>query len=253
MQTQLFAEGSLDHASHLAKPGSERERKMTATSGQKCLESLEKFNRPTLWVRTFVGCLIGQGDWYSTKCRLTWKLRATRLHRFYFQLVPSTLRTEGTGFGLLPTPRAMEIIEHPSNQAKRLKDRIGNQLNNLSSGARFGLLPTPAASEPGQAPADATNHGNYFRRSDGTKINSSINLLAKAGLLPTPQCFDAESTMLKGKEYNGDNKHSEKLGQAILRTSGIAGQLNPQFVEEMMGYPIGWTELSPSATPSSPK
>jgi hypothetical protein len=31
------------------------------------------------------------------------------------------------------------------------------------------------------------------------------------------------------------------------------GTLNPTWVEWLMGFPIGWTELPPSATPSSPK
>lgn len=55
--------------------------------------------------------------------------------------------TGGTGYGLLPTPRAMEIVEHPMKAAERLKDRTGKKLNNLSSGAAFGLLPTPTAQE----------------------------------------------------------------------------------------------------------
>jgi DNA (cytosine-5)-methyltransferase 1 len=31
------------------------------------------------------------------------------------------------------------------------------------------------------------------------------------------------------------------------------GSLNPQWVEWLMGYPVGWTDLKDSATPSSPK
>ena len=92
--------------------------------------------------------------------------------RLLFRLVPSERRIEGTGCGLLPTvqtqglkrcneqgktefypvymlptPRAMEVVEHPRKQAERLKDRTGTKLNNLSSGAKFGLLPTPMASD----------------------------------------------------------------------------------------------------------
>lgn len=31
------------------------------------------------------------------------------------------------------------------------------------------------------------------------------------------------------------------------------GQLNPTWVEWLMGFPIGWTDLGPSETPSSPR
>ncbi len=47
----------------------------------------------------------------STECLLTWKARATPAGRLYYQLVPSTRRTDETGFGflpMLPTPTARE-------------------------------------------------------------------------------------------------------------------------------------------------
>lgn len=34
-----------------------------------------------------------------------------------------------------------------------------------------------------------------------------------------------------------------------LRSSEEIGGLNPSFAEWMMGYPIGWTDCTPSATP----
>ncbi len=44
------------------------------------------------------------------------------------------------------------------------------------------------------------------------------------------------------------------LGRAVHqgRTTGI-GQLNPTWVEWLMGFPLGWTDLEDSATPSSHK
>ena len=33
----------------------------------------------------------------------------------------------------------------------------------------------------------------------------------------------------------------------------IGGQLNPPWVEWLMGFPVGWTDLNASATPSSPR
>jgi hypothetical protein len=42
--------------------------------------------------------------------------------------------------GMLPTPRTMEVVEKPEAQANRLKDRTGNQMNNIQSAAAFGML-----------------------------------------------------------------------------------------------------------------
>lgn len=106
-QTLLFTEDTLtlspedSLASHSALQGKEKERKMSATSGRKCLELYGRFSRNGLWAKTFSGLLIGMEGWYSTRCRLTWKLKGTKSRRMYFQLVPSTLHIEGTGSGSL--------------------------------------------------------------------------------------------------------------------------------------------------------
>jgi hypothetical protein len=40
------------------------------------------------------------------------------------------------------------------------------------------------------------------------------------------------------------------VGQVEGMTTGA---LNPPWVEWLMGFPLGWTALEPSATPLSPK
>ena len=95
-------------ASHTAQQGNDLERKMTATSGQRCLEQFEKFNQPTSWQKMFMASLIGEGDWYSMKCYLKWRMKATKSHRLYFQLVVLGLTTSEKGFGFVPTPAAWD-------------------------------------------------------------------------------------------------------------------------------------------------
>jgi hypothetical protein len=46
------------------------------------------------------------------------------------------------------------------------------------------------------------------------------------------------------------------LGQEVNALEPIPGQLNPEWVEWFMGYPLGWTDCADSATPlcqQSPK
>ena len=55
----------------------------------------------------------------------------------------------------------------------------------------------------------------------------------------------------------------ESLTDAVRATSVLAGAwdghttprplLNPGFSEAMLGFPVGWTDLGASETPSSPK
>ena len=82
----------------------EKDQKMNATSGQRCLELSESVNRVGSWARTFAGLLIGRTDWFSKRVALTWKLLGTPSNRLLFQLVPQAMRpTDATEFGLLLT------------------------------------------------------------------------------------------------------------------------------------------------------
>jgi hypothetical protein len=45
--------------------------------------------------------------------------------------------------------------------------------------------------------------------------------------------------------------HYKQGGTALSMVAG--GPLNPTWVEWLMGFPEGWTELPPSGTPSSPR
>lgn len=71
----------------------------------------------------------------------------------------------------------------------------------------------------------------------------------KKRLLPTPLANDHKMNPLTPSRHTG--KHHRCLNTAvgeIIIKNGITGnnfQLNPPFVEEMMGFPIGWTELEP--------
>lgn len=145
---------------------------------------------------------------------------------------------------LLPTPRAMEVIEHPEQQAKRLKDRTGKKLNNLSSGAKFGLLPTPQSRDFKNG---STMESERWQRKREQGRTMDLNDLAASKLLPTPNASEAT-------KYTNTYNPNSQMGQSltVLAVNGmiegvsksLAGktslQLNPLFVEEMMGFPEGY-------------
>jgi hypothetical protein len=43
-----------------------------------------------------------------------------------------------------------------------------------------------------------------------------------------------------------NEKYGPKVLPDVLTQTGDNMSVSPYFVEEMMGYPIGWTELKPS-------
>ena len=46
---------------------------------------------------------------------------------------------------------------------------------------------------------------------------------------------------------------NRRVGLQSHGKNAILGQLNPTWVEWLMGFPLGWTDLEDSETPSSPK
>ena len=217
-QTSLFGEEELTSllvvfpASHTAQPGNGLEKQTNATCGQKCLEQYERYNHATSWGKTFMGLLIGTGDWFSTRCKLTWKLSDTKYNRSYFRLVPSTLPTEEKGFGLLPTIQTQGL-------------KVCNQ-NGKTQFIDLKMLPTPQARD-----WKGARH----------ETQSCIPNLIKKGLLPTPDAASGKTGYM-GKNRQGKQQNLE----TVIRNSddSLNSQLlNPLFVGEMMGFPPNWTEL----------
>jgi hypothetical protein len=157
-QISLFTEEELTSlavgspANPTQRQGKDSARRMTATFGLKCCERFGKFSRHGSWAKTFSALLIGMTGWYSTRCKLTWKLKGTKYNRMYFQLYPSTLPIEETGFGLLPTPEHYDYnsARHPELWEKDKKKYAEKGINlhcNLRQQARLGMLPTPTFNE----------------------------------------------------------------------------------------------------------
>ncbi len=138
-------------ANHTAPQENEKEKKMIATSGRKCLERFERLPQSTLWAKTFLGYLVGTGGWYSKRCKLTWKLKGTKYNRSYFQLAASVRPTKEKEYGLLPTPQAID--GKGKGRKLRMKtgnrdpQKLGNWRGDLKDWANQGLLPTPSASD----------------------------------------------------------------------------------------------------------
>ena len=260
------------HASPFPLPAGERVRRTAVTSGLTCSVPFTRSGPVGLLVRT----LVASSRWYSPARRLTWDvspLCSERISlytvsgrntssrpsavilsvkdipssRCLFRLVPSVPRTEGTVYGLLPTPIASDFkVRGPGSQQKGLPEII-----------REMLLPTPTATEihHWQRVERWKRQGrtSMHETEDGEKNpNGLTDFLDFHGLLPT-----LEHIGRKGK-----NPRQGGLPDSFAQT-GRSFQLNPLFVAEMMGFPVNWTVLpflpggsSPSRdmeTPSSPR
>lgn len=226
-----------------------------------------------------------KADSPSTKSVQTSKPKDIPSNRLLFQLVPSEHRTEETEFGLLPTVQTQGLKQ--CNKKGKTDHSLG-----LEDMAVAQLLPTPTALDKGGGRINKSLSPNAAERPtlalaarkgllptpcsiEATKFTKTINpnsqmgqgltALAVNGLLPTPTAMEVKhSNRVKGlKEQGAKGMYSRKNG--ALRPNGLTdfldfnnqvgggtSQLNPLFVEEMMGFPLMWTAL-PFLSPSGDK
>jgi hypothetical protein len=83
----------------------------------------------------------------------------------------------------------------------------------------------------------------YLRRG---RLGSFIEGVA-ARMWPTPAARDYRFPNAKPYSERGGGTKGVQLPEAA------GGPLNPRWVEWLMGFPLGWTDCGPSATPSSRK
>jgi hypothetical protein len=200
-----------------------------------------------LWAKTFTALLIGQEDWYSTRCKLTWKLKGTKYNRMYCQLVPSAHRTEGIEFGLLlKTPTKMDG-EVSSGKANPVSGNSGTLAQEIMSGykptmQKLGLIPTPTAMDA----TGATANMKSSQVKEGSMHSVTLSRAFQKGILPTPTTRDwkgAQANEYKEMRGEATEYKMQSLPGLVNKAIGETSHLNPRFVAEMMGFPQDWTEL----------
>lgn len=254
-------------ASLSAWPDNERERTMTAISGRKCSGPYERYDPLGSLVRT----LLESSRWYNPAVRLRWRVkplfsrRLTRKrysskslaskqfveilskkdipsNRYLYRLVPSKRRTGETVSSLLPTvqTQGLKVCDRngktrfinlgllPTPTAQDFKRRgPGSKQQGLPEAAHKGLLPTPTAKEANK----------YSKRyNPNSQSGTALTALAVNGMLPTPTANGWKAPCEHGTG-------SPNLQTCVARDLGPTSQLNPLFVEEMMGFPSMWCAL----------
>lgn len=242
IQSSLFPEDS--PASRTATPGTVEAQMMTAHSGRNLIASYARFSR----LPSFSKMLLASSIWNSTKCFLIWKPQVTPRRRLIFRLRESTPTTFAIESGLLPTPTATEYGSGQNGKpGDGRKEYAGKGMPSLSTLARR-MIPTPTA-------GDAKSAGS--RNTPDSKANPGLSLTdyvredggrgRESGLWATPSARDWKDT--PGMSSSGINpdgserKRSDQLARQVYQHGQQrSGQLNPEWVEWLMGYPVGWTE-----------
>lgn len=263
-QLTLFPEGS--RVSRSVQPGSEEARQMTAISGRKCLELLKKSGP----LGSLARMLLGSSAW-ANPCRLfEWRAEALTAYRtrtimkryshdaktcsssrsskildisdtksshLLYRLVPLVPRTGETDSQSLPT-----VTRFDATCGDLKGKEYTGTWHSMKLIQAVSSWPTPTASDCGRTAINPilTKNGT-IRHKGKTGQQSYARLDAVAALLPTPIATDWK---------NRGCKDYRKNRQFQLQTT-VGGQLNPTWVEWLMGFPIGWTDLKDWGTLSA--
>lgn len=217
-------------------------RRKGADDDRKCFAQFGRYSPLGSLART----LMESEAWYSLARRLKWQaeecyseritlyeqerglplrrsaevlsVRDISSRRLLFRLVPSVRPTGATGCGLLPTPLTQGL--------KKCSKSGKTEFFPLE------LLPTPNAAE-----------GTKYTRklNPNSQMGRSLTALAVNGLLLTPNASDGLRSGMRIKTLVKAKENGNLAQQIAHRIGGEDSQLNPLFVEEMMGFPRGWT------------
>ena len=161
--------------------------------------------------------------------------------------------TKETEFGLWATPTTMDKLPPKSetallreatitrpNRSKpaNLRDQVSNMRN----------WPTPVSSPSvtSQTVGATLDLMNSREREQGTLMEAVVK-----EMFPTPQASDNRD---RGNMSNPSIQRRIAMGKQIMLSQSVdqnSGQLNPPWVEWLMGWPIGWTDLKPLETDKS--
>ena len=189
-------------------------------------ESFGKLDQSGSCLRTFqVSLLAPMGT--CTEYVGSWPRAAMILGGIEYLRTPAAPLTRETGSGSLATPTAKTY-----GYNKDTPD--GKRRYSLDHMARHNKWPTPTA--------HLCKEGGY--PSEGRRNEPTLTWFAN-NKWPTPTASDNRDRgnlshpSIQRRQRNG--KHVG-LGQSVSATSG---QLNPDWVELLMGWPKGWTSLEP--------
>lgn len=258
---------------------------MNDISSPRCFVLFERLSPVGLSLKTFAACLVSNLDEYSPKLSHHWKAKVSRSSHFVFLLQPSKPRTGETDCGLLGDDEFEDVELLPTASVTTtggptgLSGGSGNRRKFVRMWKQVeeaAMLPTPQNRD--YRSPDLPESGNFKRKQEA---GFTIDLNSRIAMLPTPATRDykgANSPEHLAKERG----HHDQLPNAIAMlecdcqspntevrlisqncpihneypfdyekvpdgaSRGL--KLQPGFVEWMMGYPIGHTDLKPSET-----
>lgn len=203
----------------------------TVTFGLRCYGLSESCARVASSVRMYLeSSRLPPGKWSRI-----WSAQAITSSCFIMKLRLSEHGTGERGFSssasqMWPTPTRMDYAK----ELMRSTQQKAGSRRSLDLPSAVRLWPTPRANEY----KDTLQSVPPSRLKDPGKCNLT-QAIAMELMFATPCARDYRT---------GQRKRYDNPGRANNLNDQIGGQLNPMWVEWLMGFPIGWTDLNASET-----
>jgi hypothetical protein len=211
-------------------PAQERAQELTEP-GQACGSTWQelsvKYDPATHSWRTHL-CLWDEALQWSSVTLPKWGMTVSGA---LFQHPTAERPISGTGSGSWPTPAARD-------------GNCTNTIETLMQGRFLGQLPNAVKLWSTPAARDWKGHTVTANHPQGFN-NSLANDVLK---WPTPQASDNRD---RGNLGSGAIQRRKDKGKQIMLSQSVSdtsGALNPLWVEWLMGFPLGWTDLKPLET-----
>ena len=214
-QLTLFAEDT--PANHSASPAQETAQTTPDTFGHVSPTAFAYFDHDSRCWKTLQATF----HWDSEMYKPTWPRSGTTHNGIAYQLHPSAHRTSATAY----SSSLHETMEWtPTATANQMAPSM------ILRNPGLRLWPTPTA--------HITKEGGH--PSEGRRNTPTLTFQA---MWPTPTASswgnEGSRNLIQQHVEQGDITEAEKR-QMI---SGNGGKLNPEWIEWLMGFPIGWTDL----------
>lgn len=189
-------------------------------SGPTWRASLAKFDPASCSWKTVQLSLLGDSELSS----VTWPRSGMTANGQCWELPTLERRTIEIGSGFWPTP-----VSSDTSSRKKPYAQGGTPLS-----LAVKLWPTP------------TVCGNYNRK--GASKTSGDGLATAVRMWRTPNASDANKWSNQSLAERMEKGQQIRLNTQVAPEGGAGGMLNPNWVEWLMGWPIGWTDLKPLET-----
>ena len=210
----------------------EREPELPANDrgyGDKWRESLARFDRATSSWKIPQCLLLGASEPSS----VTWPRWGMMRDGVCWELTTSERPTSGTASGSWPTPRTADwkgAVSATDCTARRVRMGQANLSEAIVESLR--MWPTPLASDGKKDPSGSLS------RAVRPDLPFSFRTGQRDKVWSTPTAHNAKEKAYPAKYQRNTPTLAAQAG----------GSLNPTWVEWLMGWPLGWTDLKPLET-----